>query len=113
MIADDRSVAALQLIGAGVVSLAVIAPSLVAAARSQQRTLEMGRASRARLMLRFGLSGLSYLAVIAAGVLLLWSLTSVFASVIVAAIVVLLLVSLRNTWDLLVTVGDVVLEDEK
>jgi hypothetical protein len=41
----------------------------------------------------------------AAGVLLLLSLDSAFATVIIAAIVVLLVVSLRNTWDLLVTVG--------
>ena len=67
----------------------------------------MQRLDRARLVLRFGLSSVSYLAIIAAGVLLLSSLVSAFTVVLVVAIVVLLVVSLRNTWDLLVTVGEV------
>ena len=62
---------------------------------------------RARLLLRFGLSVASYLAITVAGVLL-FSSTQAFTWLVVAT-VVLLLVSLRNTWDLLVTVGDVTL----
>jgi len=62
---------------------------------------------RARLLLRFGLSAASYLAVTVAGVLL-FSSSQAFTWLVVAT-VVLLLVSLRNTWDLLVTVGDVTL----
>lgn len=54
----------------------------------------------------FGLSGLSYLAIIVAGILLLLSAGATFV-VLMVATVVLLLVSLRNTWDLLVTVADV------
>jgi len=68
----------------------------------------MRRRDRARLMLRFGLSVGSYLAVIVAGVLLFSSLTPAFTWLLVA-ILVLLIVSLRNTWDLLVTVADVTL----
>jgi hypothetical protein len=113
VITEDASTAALQLIGSGVVSLAIIVPSLVGATRSQGETLLMRRRDRARLVLRFGLSGLSYLAVIVAGILLLSSLVSAFATVLVVAIVVLLVVSLRNTWDLLVTVGEVAMGDEK
>ena len=56
------------------------------------------------LLLRFGLSGLSYLAVIGAGALLFSSFTPAFTWLVIAT-VVLLFVSLRNTWDLLVTVG--------
>ena len=48
-----------QLIGAGAFSLAVIAPSLVAAGRSRTRTLRPYQ-----LVLRFGLSGLAYVGVI-------------------------------------------------
>jgi len=113
VITEDKSTAALQLIGTGAGSLVIIAPSLIGAARSQMGNLEMRRRDRARLVLRFGLSSASYLAVIAAGLLLVWSMTSAFASVLVVAIVILLVVSLRNTWDLLVTVGEVALEDDK
>jgi uncharacterized membrane protein YbhN (UPF0104 family) len=109
VITEDKSAAALQLIVAGVVSLVITAPSLVSSARNRQANLEMRLRDRMRLILRFGLSVVSYLAIIAAGVLLLLSLNSTFITVLVVAIVVLLVVSLRNTWDLLVTVGDVTL----
>ncbi len=70
----------------------------------------MGRRDRARLILRFGLSAASYVAIIVAGGLLFSSSSSAFTWLVVA-ILVLLIVSLRNTWDLLVTVGDVTLRD--
>jgi hypothetical protein len=54
----------------------------------------------------FWLKRLSYLAIIVAGILLVASSSAVFG-VLVITIVLLLLVSLRNTWDLLVTVADV------
>ena len=109
VITEDQSAAALQLIGSGVVSLVITTPALVAAARNQGQTLRMQQRDRARLVLRFGLSSVSYIAIIGAGLLLLSSLISAFAVVLVTAIVVLLVVSLRNTWDLLVTVGEVTL----
>ncbi len=87
-IAEDQSTAALQLVGA---------------ARSGGQTIEMRRLDRAHLVLRFGLSGVSYPAIIGAGILLLSSLSTAFATVLLAAIVVLLVNSLRNTWGLLVT----------
>jgi len=113
VITEDQSTAAWQLIGLGIVSLVTTTPSLVAAARSPAQTTLMERRDRARLVLRFGLSSLSYLAVAGAGILLLSSLTSAFATVLVVAIVVLLVISLRNTWDLLVTVGEATLGREK
>ena len=70
-------------------------------------TLQMRPRDRARLLLRFGLSVASYLAITVAGVLLFSSLQA-FTWLVVATFV-LLVVSLRNTWDLLVTVGDVTL----
>jgi hypothetical protein len=109
VITEDQSAAALQLIGSGIVSLIITTPTLVEAGRNRGRTLAMQRLDRARLVLRFGLSCVSYLAIIAAGILLLSSLISAFAITLVVAIVVLLVVSLRNTWDLLVTVGEVTL----
>lgn len=107
VITEDRPAAGLQLIGAGLVSLIITAPALIAAAGTEGRTLKMQGRDRARLVLRFGLSSAGYGAIIGAGALLLLSLISAFEVVLVAAIVILLVVSLRNTWDLLVTVGEV------
>ena len=109
VINEPAAAAGWQLIITSIVSFGVTAPSLLGAARSQTQRLQMRRADRARLTLRFGLSSLSYLAIMAAGAALLLSLVSAFISLLIAAILVLLVVSLRNTWDLLVTVGEVTL----
>jgi len=106
MIPEAPAAAASQLIGVGLVSIVVTVPSLVGAAKGRGRTLRFMRLQR--LVLRFGLSGLSYLTIIVAGILLLASLDSAFIWLVIAT-VVLLLISLRNTWDLLVTVGDATL----
>jgi hypothetical protein len=111
VIPENQSTAALQLIASGVASLVIIAPSLVSAVQSRGGTLDMRRRDRARLVLRFGLSGVSYLVIIIAGVQLQSSLSSAFIWLVVA-IIVLLIISLRNTWDLLVTVGDFTLGAE-
>src|ERR1700720_4483152 len=87
VITEDKSAAASQLIGSGVVSLVITAPSLVSSARNGEGNLLMRRRDRMRLILRFGLSVVSYLAIIAAGGLLLLSLNSTFITVLVVAIV--------------------------
>jgi uncharacterized membrane protein YoaK (UPF0700 family) len=107
VIPQDRSTAAVELIASGLASLVITTPSLLAAVQSRDRTLQMRARDRARLLLRFGLSVASYLAISIAGALLSSSFQA-FTWLVVAT-VVLLLVSLRNTWDLLVTVGDVTL----
>ncbi len=66
----------------------------------------MSPMQRVRVVLRFGVSGISYLVIIIAGILLLSSRNSAL-TLLLTATVVLLVVSLRNTWDLLVTVADV------
>ena len=106
VIQQPQSATAFQLIGSGVVSLAIIAPSLVEAVRSHRRVLRLQQ-----LVLRFGLSGISYLAIVLAGVLLLSSAAGSFTLLLIATIV-LLFVSLRNTWDLLVTVGEMTVAGE-
>lgn len=106
VIPQGAAAAGSQLIGAGIVSFVVAGPSLVAAVRSRDWSFDMSAMQRVRVALRFGVSGLSYLAIIVAGILLLAS-TSLAFTVLPAAVVVLLVVSLRNTWDLLVTVADV------
>jgi len=94
-----------ELIGSGVVSLTVIAPSLVAAGRSRTRTLRSFQ-----LVLRFGLSALGYVGVIIAGALLGNGFDDSAFSWLVVVAVVLLFVSLRNSWDLLVSVGAATLD---
>jgi hypothetical protein len=95
------------LIGSGVFSLAVIAPSLIAAGRSRTRTLRPYQ-----LVLRFGSSALSYAAVIVAGVLLGRGSEAAAFNWLVVVIVALLVVSLRNSWDLLVSVGAATLDGQ-
>jgi hypothetical protein len=88
------------LIVGGLFSIAVIVPSLVATMRSRTRTL-----GRYEPFLRFGSSALAYAAVVAAGVLLgRGSLEAAFRWLLVV-VLVLAVVSLRNSWDLLVSVG--------
>jgi hypothetical protein len=106
VIPEGASSAGLQLIGAGIVSFVVAGPSLVGAVRSRDWSFEMSAMQRVRVALRFGLSGLSYIAIIVAGVLLPSSTSAAFTVLLITS-VVLLVVSLRNTWDLLVTVADV------
>lgn len=98
VIPEGQSALASQLIGAGVVSLIIAVPSLIAAGRVRG----WPRAARVRLVLRFVLSVVSYLALIVAGVMLLSSPNSAITLLLITTIV-LLLISLRNTWDLLVT----------
>ena len=106
VIPEGPSDAGWQLIGAGLVSLVVAAPSLISAVRSREWTFQMSLMQRVRVTLRFGLSGVGYLAIIVAGALLQSSLTAAFTVLLITTLV-LLFVSLRNTWDLLVTVADV------
>lgn len=95
------------LIGSGIFSLAVTAPSLVAAGRSRTRTLRPYQ-----LVLRLGSSALGYVSVIVAGALLGRGSESAAFSWLVVVTVALLVVSLRNSWDLLVSVGAATLEDQ-
>jgi hypothetical protein len=111
VIPEDRSVAGLQITGAGLVSLGVAAPSLIAAARRRDWRFQMSPMQRVRVVMRFGVSAMSYLAIIVAGILLLSSHDSAFSWLLIAS-VVLLVVSLRNTWELLVTVADVTQPDQ-
>lgn len=67
----------------------------------------MSLMQRVRVMLRFGFSALGYLAIVVAGILLLASSLSPAFGLLLVTIVALLVISLRNTWDLLVTVADV------
>jgi len=80
---------------------------VLAASRSRTRTIR-GRL----LVLRFAFSILGYAGAVIAGALLTTgSYGTAFASLATATIV-LLVISLRNTWDLLVSVGEATMEHE-
>ncbi len=112
VIEENRIAAGLQLIGSAVVTILVVTPSLVDVIR-ERRGLAASRAERIRILLRFASSGAGYLAVGGAGFLLLAGQIDLFMVVIEVSLVLLLAVALRNTWDLLVTVGRITAEDEK
>lgn len=107
VIPQGSSAVGSQLIGAGIVSLVIAGPSLVGAVRSRDWSFQMNLVQRLRVTLRFGLSGLGYLVLIVAGILLLASSFSTAFALLLITTVGLLVISLRNTWDLLVTVADV------
>ena len=88
-----------------VLSVAIIVPSLLAAAGSETRTLRLPQ-----LVVRFGLSLLSYAGVIVAGALFAGASYDAALSWLVVVTIVLLFVSLRNSWDLLVSVGAAIAE---
>jgi hypothetical protein len=94
------------LIVGGIVSMAVILPSLLATIRSTTRTLGAWVP-----YVRFGSSALAYAAVILAGWFLgRGSLDAAFRALLVV-VLVLAVVSLRNSWDLLVSVGAATLQE--
>jgi hypothetical protein len=94
-----------QLLFSGIVTLGLIIPSLVAATRSETRTLR-----GYRLLVRIGVSAAAYAGVIAASAFYTRASFRSALSGLVAVIVALVVLSLRNSWDLLVTVGEAALE---
>ena len=100
VIPQGLSTASTELLVSGSLSLALITPSLVAALRSKTRTLRLYK-----LLLRVASSAVGYVGVIIAGALIGRGSYGAALSWLVAVTVVLLFVSLRNSWDLLVSVG--------
>ncbi len=92
----------LELMGMAAVSLALIAPASIRGIRARRaRTLGL------RLLIsRFGLSMLGYLALGVIGAFFYLGSSAAALTELVGIILVLLLVAVRNTWDLLVTVAD-------
>jgi hypothetical protein len=104
--------AGFQLIGVAAVTLVVVASRASNLFRAPQG-LAMARSDRIRVFVRFGSSLLGYVAVGAAGVLLLLGQIELFTLFIEVALVLLLVVALRNTWDLLVTVAEITNEEDQ
>lgn len=89
-----------ELLVSGLLSLALITPNLVAVVRSKSRTLRLYK-----VLLRVASSAVGYVGVIIAGALLGRGSYVQALNWLVAVTVILLFVSLRNSWDLLVSVG--------
>lgn len=100
---QDAASASIDLIVTGAVSLALSVPSLVAAAHSPTRTLRL-----TQLALRFGFSIVSYAVVVVTGALLAAGSFSTALYSLLGITVTLFVVSLRNSWDLLVGLGAVI-----
>jgi peptidoglycan biosynthesis protein MviN/MurJ (putative lipid II flippase) len=105
VIPEGLSEIKLQLFISGAIGLVVIFPSLLSALRSDTRTLH-----GIRLMMRLALSGVAYAGVIVASRFFTRGSYGGALSALVAVIVILLVISLRNSWDLLVSVGEIALE---
>jgi hypothetical protein len=89
-----------QLISLGVIACLLIVRSLIAGVRSRVRIIEARR-----LVLRFGLTLLSYIVLIIAGGVFVGGDYRTGLGLLVGVAVVILVTTLRNVWDLLVTVG--------
>jgi hypothetical protein len=89
-----------ELIGLGLISFVFIAPSLTAGVRSPERAMSLPR-----LLLRFGVSALAFLGLAASGVVLVAGNYQAGLGALEGVTVLVLVVSLRNTWDLLVSVA--------
>lgn len=100
VIREGRSAASIQLLASGAFSVLIVTPSLIASARSLGRSALVHRVTA-----RLALSVLGYIGVVITGILIARKTYDQALSLLVAVVVVLLVVSLRNSWDLLVTVG--------
>ena len=105
VIRQGASSASLQLFFSGVVSIGVVAPNLVAAMKSSTRTFHV-----VLMLFRFGVSVAAFAGVIVAGRLVGNGSYRPGMAWLATTTIVLLVVSLRNSWDLLVSVGSATME---
>jgi hypothetical protein len=89
-----------ELLILGIVGVLLIIRSLVSGARSHEHAI-----SFLRLLLRFGLLALNFVGVSTAGILLLAGDYQDALNALVIVAIFLVVLSLRNSWDLLVSVG--------
>lgn len=106
VIPEGISTVRVELLFSAIISLGVVLPSLVSATRSETKTLR-----GYRLMARIGFSVIAYAGVIVASLTYTAHSYRSALSVLVAILVGLVVISLRNSWDLLVSVGEVALEE--
>jgi hypothetical protein len=107
VIPQDALAAGVAFEAIGAASILIIAAPVLAASRSRTRTIPIWL-----LVMRFALSILGYAGTLAAGVLLTTAAFRTAFAFLAAATILLLVISLRNTWDLLVSVGEATMEHE-
>ena len=106
VIPQSRSSLRNELLFSGIVTLSMVVPSVRAAVRSETRTLS------GRVILRLGLSAAAYIGVVISSSFYSASSYRSALSALVAVIVALVVISLRSSWDLLVRVGEVALDEK-
>ena len=111
VIGADPLTTGFQLIGIAAITILVVASSAGNLFRGPL-DLAVSRADRIRIFARFGSSVVGYLGVAGAGVVLLLGQVQLFITFVEVSFVLLLVVALRNTWDLLVSVAEITIEDE-
>jgi hypothetical protein len=97
----DPSSTGWEIVGVGIASFVIIGRPLVSGMRSRSRALNFRH-----LILRFGLTIGTFIAALVAGIILISGDYEAGLSWLVGVSVSLLVSALRNSWDLLVTVGD-------
>ena len=97
---ESSSSTGASLICLGAAVCLLTAPSLIFGERSGRRTIRIWL-----LLLRFGLIELGFLGIIASGALLAEGDFRSTLDQLIPVTIVLLVISLRNTWDVLVSVG--------
>jgi len=107
VVPQGRSTTRTELLFSGIVTLCLIAPSLLSASRSDTRTLR-----GYRLMIRIAFSALAYAGVVVSSGFYTQRSYASALSGLVAVVIALVVISLRNSWDLLVSVGEVALENQ-
>jgi len=106
VIPEGITITRTELLFSGLITLGLIAPSLISATRSETRTLR-----GYRLLVRIAFSAAAYAGVIvASGFYTLGDYRSALSGL-VAVVIALVVISLRNSWDLLVSVGEVALAE--
>ena len=101
---NDPSSTGWEIVGVGIASFVIIGRPLFLGMRSSHRALHFRH-----LILRFGLTILTFAAALVAGFILIAGDYQAGLSWLVGVSVSLLVTALRNSWDLLVTVGDATL----
>jgi hypothetical protein len=97
---QDAASTGWDIIGVGAVAVILIAPSLISGLRSRQHTFNVWV-----LLLRFGLIALGFVGIIIGGTLMVAGDFRAALDWANSATIVVLVIGLRNSWDVLVTVG--------
>ncbi len=103
---QDAASTGWDVVGVGVVAVVLIAPSLISGLRSRQRTFNVWL-----LLLRVGLIALGFLGIIVSGILMVAGDFQSALDWTNSATIVVLVIGLRNSWDVLVSVGVATMAD--